>query len=66
MGAVLKFRRDSKSVSRLFKKKKRKYVGEGEELGQIIIFPGIRIERHCDDYLTDEEDDHDSDTKNAG
>ncbi len=62
MGAVLEFRRDKKSKSRLFKKKKNK-KSDGIEMGKIIIFPGIRIERHHDDYLTDEQD---SDTQNAG
>ncbi len=66
MGAVLKFRRDSKNVSRLLKKKKSKHIEE-MVYGQIVIFPGVRIERHTQDYLIDElENDLDNDTKNAG
>ncbi len=47
MGLVVEFRRDSRRVARLSQKKR---ADDGQKTGQIIIFPGIRRERH-EDYL---------------
>ena len=63
MGSVLEFRRDSASIARISRKKKKK---SKLKMGQIIIFPGIRRERHSDDYLTDKSDEKlNKDNKNA-
>lgn len=47
MGLVVEFRRDSKRIARLSQKKRK---DDEQTTGQIIIFPGIRRERH-EDYL---------------